>query len=124
MYQRRKNTHDGPLTRLVYRSRCVPPDAPALPPVLDILSVARRNNVVTGVTGVLLFDGTTFVQAIEGERGEVEDLYESIARDPRHEEIELIECRPIAARGYRPDPMAYVDGPDADAAALRGLLSP
>jgi hypothetical protein len=122
MYEHRSTTPDGPLTRIVYRSRCLVADAP--PPFLSaILGVSRRNNVATGVTGVLLFDGTNFLQAIEGRRGEVEELYERIARDLRHEEIELIECRPIAARGYSDEPMAYIDGQDGEAGTLGDLLS-
>jgi hypothetical protein len=113
------------LVRVIYRSHSLLPDAPraAKTGVTDILVVARRKNTQTGVTGVLLFDGMHFMQALEGARDEVEQVYERIARDLRHEDIELLECRPIAERGYRDFPMAYVEGPATERTNLRRLLA-
>jgi len=70
---------------------------------------------------VLLFDGTNFLQALEGAIDDVEALFENIACDLRHEEIELIEFKPIATRDYRSFPMAYVEGLAAEHDTLRHL---
>ncbi len=123
MPERKKATPDGQLARVVYRSRSLLPRAAedATGDVAELLRVARINNAQTGVTGVLLFDGKNFLQAIEGGIDDVEVLFENIACDLRHEEIELIEFKPIAARDYRSFPMAYVEGLAAEHDTLRHL---
>ncbi len=112
------------LARVIYRSHSVLSDATddRAPAVAEILRVARRNNARTGLTGVLLFDGVNFLQAIEGDIAGVEGAYERIACDLRHEDIELIEFKPIAERDYRGFPMAYVEGLAAEQQTLRHLL--
>jgi hypothetical protein len=112
---------DGQLARVVYRSRSLLPKAAADVHLTELLRLARRNNTRAGVTGVLLFDGTNFLQAIEGRIDDVEALFENIACDLRHEEIELIEFKPIATRDYRSFPMAYVEGLAAEHGTLRNL---
>ncbi len=116
---------DERLARVIYRSHSRLPDAAEerTPAVGEILRVARRNNTATGLTGVLLFDGTSFVQAIEGDIDRVESVYEAIACDQRHEEIEVIEFKPIMQRAYRHFPMAYVEGLAAKHDTLRHLLA-
>jgi hypothetical protein len=93
------------------------------PSVAEILRVARRNNARSGLTGVLLFDGANFLQAIEGEIGHLERIWESIACDQRHEDIELIEFEPIAERDYQAMPMVYIEGLSAEHDTLRHILS-
>jgi len=116
---------DGQLARVIYRSHSLLPESldDRTPAVTEILRIARRNNSETGLTGVLLFDGTSFLQAIEGDIVHVESLYESIACDRRHENIEVIEFKPIAARAYRSVPMAYVEGLAAERDTLGHLRS-
>jgi hypothetical protein len=115
---------DAGLARVIYRSHSLLPQSvgAAHVGVTEILIAARRNNGKTGVTGVLLFDGVHFMQALEGERGEVEHVYERIAQDLRHEDIELLECKPITERGYQAFPMAYGGGPADERDDLRRLL--
>ncbi len=125
MSERRSAIPEGQLARVVYRSHALLPAAldHRTPAVSEILRVARRNNTETGLTGVLLFDGANFLQAIEGDIGFVESLYESIACDLRHEELEVIEFKPIAARAYRSFPMAYIEGLAAERDTLGHLHS-
>jgi hypothetical protein len=112
------------LARVIYRSHSVLSDATddRAPAVAEILRVARRNNAQDGLTGVLLFDGVNFLQAIEGDSARVEGAYERIACDLRHEDLELIEFKPITERDYRGFPMAYVEGLAAERETLRHLL--
>jgi hypothetical protein len=114
---------DGQLARVVYRSRSLLPNqvGDAAGHLTELLRLSRHNNTRSGVTGVLLFDGTNFLQAIEGAIDDVEALFETIACDLRHEEIELIEFKPIATRDYRSFPMAYVEGLAAEHGTLRHL---
>ncbi len=108
---------------MVYRSHSLLPKTAADgdADLADLLRHARRNNAQLGLTGVLLFDGTNFLQAIEGAVDVVETVFESIACDLRHEEIELIEFKPIAVREYAGFPMAYVEGLAAERDTLRHL---
>jgi hypothetical protein len=123
MSEQRSAMSEGQLARVVYRSHSRLPEKidDRTPAVTEILRVARRNNTQTGLTGVLLFDGASFLQAIEGDIDRVESLYESIACDLRHEDIEVLEFRPIAARAYRSAPMAYVEGLAAERDTLGHL---
>ena len=68
------------LVRLLYASRAV--DS-AQPVIQGILSSARQHNHQLGVTGILVYGGGIFMQAIEGGRQVVSDLYGAIQRDPR-----------------------------------------
>jgi lipase chaperone LimK len=68
--------------------------------VQSILNVAQSNNSKTGVTGALLWSGDYFCQVIEGERDTLEDLFETIQMDPRHEEITVLHFEPIDRRSF------------------------
>jgi len=50
----------------------------------DILKASRRNNRHRDITGMLLYSDGGFIQALEGPKEEVLDLYEKIEQDPRH----------------------------------------
>jgi hypothetical protein len=55
-----------------------------------------------------------FLQALEGERGQVTRLYARIAADPRHKDLELIHCEGINERRYGEWSMAHVSLSDVD----------
>jgi hypothetical protein len=125
MPESRTATPDGQLARVIYRSHSLLPDSAdeRTPAMSEMLRIARRNNEQIGLTGVLLFDGTSFLQAIEGGIDHVQNVYESIACDLRHEDIEVIEFKPIARRDYQVLPMAYIEGLGAERATLHHLRS-
>ena len=50
----------------------------------DILTVSRRNNSASGVTGLLVTGGNRFLQVLEGGVAEVTATYGRICADPRH----------------------------------------
>lgn len=50
----------------------------------DILNKARANNARLDVTGLLLYIDGGFLQILEGDENIVRELYDSIAKDPRH----------------------------------------
>lgn len=52
--------------------------------VADIVKTARNFNKTQGITGLLVFDGQRFCQYIEGPQPALQNLIDSIARDPRH----------------------------------------
>ena len=97
------------LVRLIYRSRGASCGNTLAGAVGAILDCAWAKNPGHDITGVLLFDGVFFLQVIEGALGNVEDLYEAIARDLRHESIELIDFMPTERRDYAGFSMAFVE---------------
>ena len=50
----------------------------------QILESSVRNNGRRDITGLLLYNGKTFLQLLEGDEGAVRRCYEKIAVDPRH----------------------------------------
>jgi len=86
------------LVRLLYASRAAASvDADALQ---AILRQSKANNPALGVTGVLCFSGGLFLQVLEGGRGNVNRLYNRIAADPRHTQVELMRYEEIDERRF------------------------
>jgi hypothetical protein len=85
------------LVRLLYASRAVDPSADAIE---DILSKARQYNPTCGITGILCYGGGIFLQAIEGGRMPVSDLYGHIQKDVRHKDVVLLHYEEIAERRF------------------------
>ena len=100
------------LIRLIYVSKAVDPQNLALTD--SILRRSQAWNTQHDITGVLCEGQGVFLQALEGERGEVTRLYARISADPRHEELELIHCESITQRRYGEWSMARVDLSDVD----------
>lgn len=86
------------LVRLMYASRAVPAiDQEAL---LAIVRKSKANNPAHGVTGVLCFSEGIFLQVLEGGRSSVSRLYNRIATDPRHTDVELLCYEEIGERRF------------------------
>lgn len=61
---------------------------------------ARELNALDGITGLLVFNGTHFLQIIEGSQAAIDDLVERLRRDPRHNGFEIRDQRDIEARSF------------------------
>ena len=94
------------LVRLLYASRAVDPD-PAL--IESILAQSRQFNPSTGITGILVYGGGIFLQAIEGGREAVSDLYGHIQKDARHKDVVLLHYEEISERRFGGWTMGQVD---------------
>lgn len=94
------------LVRLLYASRAVDP-SPAV--IEDILARSRQFNPTSGITGILCYGGGVFLQAIEGGRAAVSDLYGHIQRDPRHKDVLLLHYEEISERRFGGWTMGQVD---------------
>ena len=66
----------------------------------DIHRAARESNALDGITGLLIFNGTRFLQIIEGSRQAIDDLVERLRRDPRHSGFEIRDERVIEQRSF------------------------
>lgn len=93
------------LVRLVYFSRAS--REMSLSDLKSILDVARTNNNAQDICGMLSYDQRYFLQALEGERSAVNELYLDIADDPRHDEITIISYEYIDAPFFNQWQMGY-----------------
>ena len=94
------------LVRLLYASRAVD----AGPETIEkILSQSRQFNPSGGITGILCYGGGIFLQAIEGGREAVSELYAHIQKDPRHKDVVLLHYEEISERRYSGWTMGQVD---------------
>ena len=85
------------LVRLLYCSRPVDTSPAAIE---SILAQSRQHNPTTGITGILCYGGDIFLQAIEGGRMAVSDLYGHIQKDPRHKDVALLHYEEITERRF------------------------
>lgn len=86
------------LVRLLYVSRVAAPhDHEATE---SILSQSRQHNPALGITGILCYGGGIFLQAIEGGRNAVSELYGYIQRDKRHKDVVLLHYEEISERRF------------------------
>jgi len=85
------------LVRLLYCSRA----ADTSPEAVDcILTQARHHNAERGITGILCYGAGIFLQAIEGGRIQVSELFGTILNDPRHKDVSLLHFEEILERRF------------------------
>ena len=105
------------LHRLIYASEAadnLTPDS-----VQALLDNARRRNRQRDISGMLAFDSRYFLQAIEGDRQVLSDLYGKLVQDTRHKRLLLIGFEPIACRTFSDWSMGFAS---ADAQRRRLYL--
>jgi len=61
---------------------------------------ARDLNALDGITGLLVFNGTHFLQIIEGAEAAIDELVERLRRDRRHSAIEVRHERRVEQRSF------------------------
>ena len=86
------------LVRLLYASRATSPIVPEA--LAAILRQSKTNNPQHGITGVLCCSDDMFLQVLEGGRTAVNRLYNRIATDPRHKDVELLSYQQIGERHF------------------------
>jgi hypothetical protein len=85
------------LVRLLYASRAIDPRPEAIE---AILTQSRHYNPTCGITGILCYGGGIFLQAIEGGRMAVSELYGHIQKDVRHKDVVLLHYEEISERRF------------------------
>jgi len=86
------------LVRLLYVSRAVDPKANE--ETDSILDSSRQHNIANGITGILCYGGGIYLQAIEGGRKQVNELYSHIVGDARHKDVVLLDYEEITERRF------------------------
>ena len=91
----------------------------------SILRSARTNNPLDGLTGVLIFNGSAFMQVLEGAEQAVDDMVRKLEHDTRHFNFHVREQRLITERAFPDWSMAYLRLEDqefvGDAAVQKAL---
>jgi hypothetical protein len=96
------------LVRLIYASRSTSPLNHET--IAGILAQSEKHNLEAGITGVLcVCHGDVFMQALEGGREEVNQLYAKLVRDPRHTDVMLLDYAEISERRFSSWRMGRVD---------------
>jgi hypothetical protein len=75
--------------------------------VSRILAKARGRNLADRITGLLVFDGVRFLQALEGDHELVEACYARIRKDERHRAPVTLSERDIEKREFGDWTMAW-----------------
>ena len=73
-----------------------------------LLDGARKNNTKLGVSGVLLYQDGTFFQVLEGAPETVNQLYETIERDTRHNNVLVLASSEIEERNFSDWSMGFI----------------
>ncbi|MDR7253101.1 hypothetical protein J2X46_002086 [Nocardioides sp. BE266] len=68
--------------------------------LVDLVEQIRPKNHRLGVSGLLLYSGGNVIQTLEGAPEAVDELFWTIADDPRHTEVRLLERRPREDRAF------------------------
>jgi len=87
----------------------------------DILEQARTRNAENGITGALVYADGVFLQVIEGERKNVQQLMADILSDLRHESVTIIHEGEIPQAVFADWNMAYVSATSEQIANWAGL---
>ena len=88
----------GQLYSLIYKSRCKGVANWDL--VNSVLATSSRNNPKDEITGVLVATETHFLQVLEGEYEVLNATFERIARDTRHDTVQLISFGQMEERQF------------------------
>jgi len=87
----------------------------------DILEHARIWNAAKGITGALVYADGAFLQILEGDRAEVQELMIKILGDLRHETVTVLRECEIPCAVFGSWQMAYVSATAEQVAAWAGL---
>lgn len=96
-----------PMSRLIYAS--THEIDTGTKDILDILVQARKNNIMCGITGVLLYDTRFFMQWLEGDRDMVAAVLQHIFTDDRHSHPVILSYHEVDKREFTEWSMGYVN---------------
>ena len=114
---------EQPLFRLLYCSRNRTENGAGFPvnALGEIFQTARLNNGRRDITGALLYNSGYFAQVLEGPKAALERVFEAIQRDPRHDDVTLLESSSIVCRDFSHWSMARVEPVSEVQAHVTGL---
>lgn len=75
--------------------------------IAAIVEVSRARNTALGVTGALVASRNWFAQILEGTSGAIDALMDSIGRDGRHRDVQVLIYEDIEERQFSDWALAY-----------------
>ncbi len=90
--------YSGPVSVLAYRSLASREPGPE--DMDQLLRAAQSRNRREGVTGLLIYDQGRFFQWIEGPEMGLNRVWDSIRRDPRHQQVEVLRREVVPQRFF------------------------
>lgn len=91
--------------------------------LLELLAQSRVRNEAQNITGMLLYKDGVFLQVLEGEAKDVDDIYKSILLDKRNTGHYLIERKRITERQFPNWSMGFEDLSNYQPDELEGCLN-
>lgn len=86
------------LHRVIYASEAVGATGASALSIAQILGISDRNNRRDHIAGCLMFHEGHILQALEGERADLDRLMRRLLVDPRHTSVRVLSDMPIATR--------------------------
>jgi len=107
------------MIRLLYISSAVKPMNDD--ELLALLQECRHSNSKEGITGMLLYCGESFIQVLEGQEEDIDELFKVIKKDPRHTNVTVLEKKEISERKFANWSMGFKSISDEDLRDVKGL---
>jgi hypothetical protein len=96
------------LIRLTYASSTTSKPATIREDLSNILKEARAHNAQHHIYGVLYYGNNCFFQCLEGDKHQIDRLYQILLTDKRHDQIKLLSYEPIEHISFAQWSMKYV----------------
>ena len=111
---------DAPIYKVIYHSQIAVAGGHdrVIEHVKQILAWSRKWNPDHGITGALMLNEENFSQVIEGPKHAVKALFGHIVCDPRHKNVELLQCDTFKERDFTNWSMAFAGSSTEEDIAL------
>jgi hypothetical protein len=109
--------------RLVYYSENRIPSERLESEIESILAASRKNNVLVGISGALMFNAGYFAQVLEGTQPAIESTFERIQQDRRHGNVHLLEFAAAPTRSFQTWSMAFIGSTEDASPGLSTVAS-
>ena len=88
-----------------------------------LLTQSREKNARLKITGLLIYGKREFLQLLEGNKEDIFDLYNTIVKDKRHQQVNLLWDGAIDDRSFKDWSMAFLNIDDINLEKLKGYSS-
>jgi len=96
----------APVRRFVYRSRATARLTPT--EIGRLVEQGRARNLAANIDGVLVQDGSRFLQVLEGRPDDIGNLERSLRRDPRHGDFDVLSDQSSSGRVFADTHLALI----------------
>jgi Sensors of blue-light using FAD len=89
----------------------------------ELLDRSRRSNAAKGITGALIYAEGSFLQILEGDKVQLQELMVKIRRDVRHETVSVLRESEVPVAIFGSWKMAYVSATPKQIAEWTGVIA-